>query len=130
MGDWFKTQSVCKQTVYLWGVLDKKKKQLYNLTMETTFPSTRRKKTKEEKKLSYPKIQATYWQNGKKYVIRTTYKTKRLYAVIRAGKFTRIYFKVLYGMRKTSQDKMEMFYNDCEANNQEDALLALKAFLE
>jgi hypothetical protein len=98
--------------------------------METTFPSTRRKKTKEEKKLSYPKIQATYWQNGKKYVIRTTYKTKRLYAVIRAGKFTRIYFKVLYGMRKTSQDKMEMFYNDCEANNQEDALLALKAFLE
>ena len=60
----------------------------------------------------------------------TTTKTKRLYAKIRAGNFLRIHFKVLYGMRKTHDNKMEMFYNDGIYENKVDALHALTAFLE
>jgi hypothetical protein len=88
----------------------------------------------------FPKVSAKFWSgtfqaNGRThysvmtYLPRTT-KTKRLFFKIRAGKFLKIYIKVEYGMKYATGGKMEMFYNEATCYNKEDALLALKSFLE
>ena len=63
------------------------------------------------------------------YMPKTT-KTLRLYAKIRAWKFPRIYIRVWYGLLKTNKGKTKMFYNDGYYTDKNEALTALRAFLE
>lgn len=83
-----------------------------------------------KQKKEFPKVKATFTYKDKKVSINATTKTKRLYAKLRHGKFLSVYFKVLYGMAKTSSGKKEMFYNDYEGKDAKEALKTLEAFLE
>lgn len=91
----------------------------------------------------FPLVSAKiYLKNGKVLSTSRTNKTKRLYARIRGGNFSKIYFKVEYGKGKTNYDKkivhadgkvtnpVEMFYNDATCTNKKEALEVLHAFLE
>lgn len=87
---------------------------------------------KGKRTLEFPRVAtATFWYpNGKKARIYPGTKTKRLYYKLRGRKWEKVYFRINYGMAKTSSGKKEMFYNSGTYTNVKEAIYALRAFLE
>lgn len=79
----------------------------------------------------YPRIQTAKFTllNSKVVTMYPQHKTRRIFMRIKAGNFSKVYFRVEYGKKKTDHGEL-MFYNDGEYTNAEDAMQALKAFLE
>jgi len=78
----------------------------------------------------YPFIRTCHvWRNGKLKVYRLGNKYNRMLYVLKKP-FDKIYFKIEYGICKTSSGKKEMFYNDGVYINAKEALMAYRAFME
>jgi len=76
------------------------------------------------------KITLKLWKNDGVMKTYHSTKTKRIFAKLKAEKFSKVYIKVSYGKGRTNRRTAEEFYNDGEYCNKSDALEALKAFLE
>lgn len=82
--------------------------------------------------MTYPYIRTCrVWdKKGKLKSYKLGNRPLRMYAILRKGGFSKIYFKIWYGKAKTNRGVLEMFYNDYEGTDPKEALVAFKGFME
>jgi hypothetical protein len=80
----------------------------------------------------YPHIETvTFWLlDGKKVRMFPKNHSRRIYSRVSLGHYSKVYFKVVYGMAKTSNGRYTMFYNEYEGSDPKEAYKTLRAFME
>lgn len=89
------------------------------------------KLTMKKLAIRYPfiKVCRVWDKNGKMKAYRLGNRTVRMSYILKKP-FSKIYFKIEYGLAKNTKGKLEMFYNDYEGSDPKEALKAYHAFME